>query len=181
MKAGVVCKPVCAALLFFSWQNGSHAFDRASIEALTGNQSQLLRVGLQSPSAIELPALPAHGISLSWEGSFGYWRENRPDNAPSRTESLFDIGLTPVLRWGAQKSCGWFGEAGVGAHWLSRQYNNNGREFSTRLQFASFLGGGYRFINDFTLSVKAEHVSNGGIKHPNPGVNFVGVQLGKVF
>lgn len=174
-------KSVCAIALLAGVHSGATAFDSATLELLTGNQSEVIRLGLLSPATVKFAPLPQSNIKLGWQYSLAYWRENRPENDPSRTESLFDFGFTPILRWNAQNGAGWYGEAGVGAHVLSELYNNNGREFSTKLQFASHIGLAYEFQDRWTLMLKLEHISNGGIKRPNPGANFIGVQVGKGF
>jgi hypothetical protein len=155
--------------------------DRATVELLTGNKSEMLRLGLQSPTGFILALSSESNFSLAWQYSLAYWRQNRPANDFSRFESLFDIGLTPVIRWNALSSKGLFAQVGIGAHWLSKRYDNNDREFSTHLQFMSHLAGGYAFQDRFTAALVVAHVSNGGIKKPNPGVNFMGIQLGKQY
>ena len=43
---------------------------------------------------------------------------------------------------------------------------------STAFEFADHLGVGYVFANQWELGAKLQHYSNGGIKHPNSGVNW---------
>ncbi len=174
-------KSGCAVILLAGAYSGASAFDSTTLELLTGNQSEVIRLGLRSPTNVKFAPFPQSKVTLAWQYSLAYWRENRPENDPSRSESLIDLGLTPIWRLGSPNAAGWYGEAGIGAHILSKHYNNNGREFSTKFQFASHLGGGYAFEDHWMLAVKVEHVSNGGIKHPNPGANFIGVQIGRRF
>ena len=56
-----------------------------------------------------------------------------------------------------------------------RRYTTPDRGFSTRFNFVSQLGVGRSFGNDgrHELSVRVQHHSNGGIRSPNPGEDFV--------
>jgi hypothetical protein len=48
---------------------------------------------------------------------------------------------------------------------------------STNLQFNTEVGGGLRDRNGFGIDFSYRHISNGGIKLPNTGRNFVQVRL----
>jgi len=69
----------------------------------------------------------------------------------------------------------WFGEAGIGATVTSSLYRSGQKYFSTAFNFGDHVGLGYAFgetrMNELVL--RAEHFSNAGIKHPNPGQNFI--------
>ena len=90
--------------------------------------------------------------------------------------SLTLAGITPTLRLypDAGRSA-WFWEAGIGATLADRRYRAGTREFSTRFNFASHLGLGIHLGDQgrHELQLRLQHVSNAGIKHPNPGANFV--------
>ena len=47
--------------------------------------------------------------------------------------------------------------------------------FSTKFQFGDHIGVGARFgaANRHDLGLRLQHVSNGGIKNPNPGINLL--------
>ena len=68
-----------------------------------------------------------------------------------------------------------FVEAGIGATLADKRYQTPEREFSTRFNFASHLGAGLRLgaRRQHEVMLRVQHVSNAGIKHPNPGNNFV--------
>ena len=57
------------------------------------------------------------------------------------------------------------------------------REMSTAFQFGEFIGGAIRFgaKGDYELGVRLQHVSNGGIKHPNDGITYPMVTLTRAF
>ena len=87
------------------------------------------------------------------------------------------LGVTPTLRLrphGGRSA--WFWEAGIGATLASHRYRPVGQEaFSTRFNFASHLGLGVNLgaQRQHELLLRLQHVSNAGIKKPNPGLNFV--------
>lgn len=79
----------------------------------------------------------------------------------------FDDGRSP-----------WFSEAGLGATVLDGLYHSREKDFSTRFQFTEVLGLGRSFgpHGEHELSLRVQHFSNGGIRHPNPGENFLGLR-----
>ncbi len=64
---------------------------------------------------------------------------------------------------------------------VSELYNNDNNKLSTAFQFGDHLGAGYVFNNGWELGMKLQHFSNGGIKKPNSGVNFITVKLARPF
>ena len=101
---------------------------------------------------------------LYWDLSFGGWTGG---HGP-----VYDLGFTPVARWGRSP----YLEGGVGAHVLSDLDVGTGHDLSTRFQFGDHLGVGMRFGN-YDLGLRLQHLSNGGIRNPNPGINFVELRL----
>lgn len=112
-----------------------------------------------------------------WQLSTGFWREKRYMNQPGLHQNLWDIGLTPVFRYEKDNKKGVYYEAGVGVHYLSKLYNNNGNYLSTRFQFGPQLGVGYVFENNWDVGLRAQHFSNAGKKEPNSGVNFISLKV----
>ena len=154
-----------------------HAYDALSAEVAGGNRTRLLRLGMQFASPHEFK-LGANGhVALAWELSAAYFRMHHPTAENADPTSLIDIGVTPILRLTGSERIGLYAEAGIGLHGMSRRYSNNGRELSTNLQFASHLGVGYECANGLDLYLNIQHISNGGVKRPNDGVNFVALRL----
>ncbi|RZL88207.1 MAG: acyloxyacyl hydrolase [Variovorax sp.] len=91
------------------------------------------------------------------------------------TGHLTQVGLTPVLHYRLGADSPWFVEGGVGLSFSSALYQTQGKEFSTRLNFGTHLGGGRTFGSrrEHEVAVRIEHFSNAGVKHPNPGENFI--------
>ncbi|MFA0810788.1 acyloxyacyl hydrolase [Microbulbifer epialgicus] len=82
------------------------------------------------------------------------------------------IEIKPVLRWYPRhEPSGGFGEAGVGAAYLSRREFGDIR-LSTNLNFALHFALGYRFSSGHTLSLRYSHFSNANTNIPNPGFDF---------
>lgn len=161
-----------AALAADGWVDG------ASLELATGTRSQILRAGVQ------------HRFESSWFESNGThlgayldltvagWRNNYYQTVPGQTQHLWDVGVTPVWRFENMRHKGWYGEGAIGAHLLSHLYNNDRKHLSTAFEFGDHIGVGYVFDNGVDAALKIQHYSNGGIKHPNSGVNTVVAKLG---
>ena len=100
----------------------------------------------------------------------GDWRARDPG------KDFTQIGITPVLRlWPHAWDRGWFLEAGIGANAITPHYDNRGKRFSSVFQFGDSLGVGRRFgaSMEHEVTLRAEHFSHCGVRHPNPGENFV--------
>ena len=111
----------------------------------------------------------ASGIT---EASLSQWSAR----APGGRENFIQVGLVPLVR--LRPSAGtspWFMEAGIGLTTMDKRWRNEDKEFTTRFNFADVVGAGYSFGGDrrHELGLRLTHYSNAGIKHPNPGQNFV--------
>jgi lipid A 3-O-deacylase len=94
---------------------------------------------------------------------------------------VWDIGITPVFRLerAARTAAVPYVEAAVGFHLLSDLRVNFRRNFSTHFQFGDHVGAGVRFGPEqrYDASVRFQHLSNGGLARPNPGINFLQLRL----
>ena len=89
------------------------------------------------------------------------------------------VGITPVLRLYPNTGLtNWFVEAGVGANVIMPVYSTGDRQFSTEFNFGDHIGVGRVFGTDSRqeLVLRLQHFSNGGVKEPNPGENFVQIR-----
>lgn len=121
-----------------------------------------------------------------WEGyldlSLGRW--HIPGGGiRSAHRDVTQVGITPVIRL---RPAGWnhfFLEAGIGANWIFPIYQNDSRQFSTTFNFGDHLGAGWQFgpSGNQELTLRLQHFSNAGIKHPNPGENFVQLRYARRF
>jgi lipid A 3-O-deacylase len=149
------------------------AFDSASIEFGTGNRTLLTRIGLQSKWESRWWQSNGTHIGGSWDATLMQWHSNRYQDLSGATQNITAVGITPIFRFQRDTMKGAYVEAGIGAHYFSDIYDNNRRRFSTHFQFGDHIGVGYVFGNGVDLSLKIQHFSNGGIKQPNNGANFL--------
>ncbi|HUQ24448.1 MAG TPA: acyloxyacyl hydrolase [Burkholderiales bacterium] len=136
------------------------ALDGVSVEGgrSSDDDLNLARLGLQWKGARQW---------YYWDLSFGGWTGGHGH--------VYDLSVTPVFRW-AKSGGSPYLEAAVGAHVLSDLDVGTGKDFSTRFQFGDHLGAGVRFGN-YDLGVRLQHLSNGGLRNPNPGINFLILRL----
>lgn len=86
------------------------------------------------------------------------------------------VGVTPTFRLRPDNGrSAFFWEGGIGVTYMDKRYETIHKEFGTRYNFASHLGLGYSLgaQRQHEVMVRVQHLSNGGIKKPNPGENFV--------
>lgn len=90
--------------------------------------------------------------------------------------SLTQLGIVPVVRYRFNHGgSDWFAEGGIGLTYFDGLYQRGDRRFSTRLNFQDTLGVGRSFgaRREHEASLRISHVSNAGLREPNPGENFV--------
>ncbi len=171
MRTKTVC--TLAALLFTVGvaRADGLAPDSFSLEYGTGNVTRLARGALQWDW--DNVWFDSNGTHLGgyWDLSLAQWQARAWDGVDGHDHNLTDVGITPVFRFENDSKIGWYSELGVGAHYMNPIYDNNRRDFSTAFQFGDHLGFGYE-TQRWSVGVKLQHFSNGGIKHPNPGANF---------
>lgn len=151
----------------------SYAVDSVSFEFGTGNKTKLVRTGLQWKWDTSWEVGPTTQVSGYWDLSLARWRSDKYRDVADAHQNLWAIGISPVLRLASKENAGMYFEAGLGPHLLSDLYDNNSRQLSTRFQFGSHIGLGYVFSNKLDTALRFQHYSNGGIKDPNDGVNFL--------
>jgi hypothetical protein len=113
-----------------------------------------------------------------WDLSLGRW-DNR---TIGRTNSgLADIGLTPTFRLQQNSPSGVspYLEAAIGVHLFSETEVGPQRRFGSGFSFGDHIGAGLRFGSKgaFDLGYRYQHLSNGGLKAPNQGINFHQIRL----
>ena len=157
-----------AALVFFL-TSPVHAIDGFAVEAGHGDDSTaLLRVSFTDRWRKGDPVLGDRWrLAGYWEVGAGVW-----DN---KDESTADVFATPVFRFERER---FYVEAAVGFH-LVQTHISAHRTFSTAFQFGDHLGAGMRFGpgRRYDLGLRVQHLSNGGVRSPNPGINFLLVRL----
>jgi lipid A 3-O-deacylase len=110
-------------------------------------------------------------FALIGEANVAYWHASE---GTSR-KGVFEFGLTPVVRFikdtGAVRP---YIEAGAGVRGLSQRMINAGYNLSSAFQFSEVVGVGAQFGShqQYEVGLRFQHISNAGIKEPNPGINF---------
>jgi lipid A 3-O-deacylase len=174
-------KLICCAITLIGLCSASHAANSASLEFGTGDRTKLVRVGVQWPWERQWWKSNGTHIGGYWDLTLAQWRCTRLQNQAGKPCSITAIGITPVFRLQKDSLTGIYGEAGIGLRHLFELYSNNDRQLSTNFQFGSHLGVGYVFENNLDLGMKIQHFSNGSIKKPNDGVNFLVVRMSYPF
>lgn len=115
------------------------------------------------------------------EGSLGYWKATR--TAAGDHSGFAQAGVTPVLRLWSSDRQRWFVEGGIGVNVITPRFVTRDRRFSTAFNFGDHLGLGWRSAapERWEMTLRYEHFSNGSIKRPNPGDEFVQLRFGAAF
>ena len=157
---------IFAGALFLLLAIPAYGVDGVSAELGKGSRGvDQWRVGAQWNQ--EIAWLASRNWRLYWDLSLGGWH--------SDFGTVYELGLTPVFRH-ARHARGVYFDAGIGAHLLSNQRVSRDLSLSTRFQFGDHLGIGYRFAR-YDLGLRFQHLSNAGIRNPNPGINFLQLRL----
>lgn len=109
-------------------------------------------------------------LGLRHELELAAWRVPHARN-------ILELGYSPVLRLERPDATGdgvFFVEGSIGVRLLSHTRLSPTRSLSTAFQFADMLGLGWQRGRS-TLGLRLQHISNGDIKKPNPGINFAQV------
>ena len=118
-------------------------------------------------------------LALRHEVELGIWRIRHASDA-------VEFGYSPVLRLIRPLSTHagrLFVEGSIGVRLISHTRLSPDFGMSTAFQFSDMLGIGYQWGTEqrTTVGVRATHVSNGGIKKPNHGVNFGQLYVQRTF
>jgi hypothetical protein len=176
----MIRKTALAAAAALGLISNAHALDGISFEIGRASEStDLWRAGLQWNWQRRWFAERSWTLGAYWDLQAGQWRGPMRPGQPH--QEIWDFGLTPVFRLerAARTEFVPYLEAAVGFHLLSNQRVNFRRIFSTHFQYGDHLGAGVRFGPErrYDASVRLQHLSNGGLEHPNPGINFVELRL----
>ena len=142
----------------------------------------LASVGVQLPWAWRRAFLGGE-LTGHWDAHIAHWRAPGGTAATER-RNWTQLALVPTLRLrfnGGESA--WFMEGGIGLSVLDGHYATRHKTFSTRFNFTDHQGIGFNFGDHrrHELMLMVRHVSNGGIRKPNPGEDFVQIRYGVVF
>ena len=108
-----------------------------------------------------------------WEANVGTWKGR---SAVGNNQNITDLGITPVFRFQQKNPSGMapYLEGAIGFHMISPTFIYANRQFGSSFQFGDHVGFGLRFgeHQQFDLGYRYQHLSNGGIKKPNQGINL---------
>ena len=149
------------------------AVDGVSLEYGNGDATDMARVGAVWNWEQQWFTGGDWLLTGFWEATLGGWRGH---SAVGSNKTVTDIGITPVFRF-QQKNPGGFApyaEAAIGFHLISPTSIYANRRFGSSFQFGDHVGAGLRFgaKQQYDLGYRFQHLSNGGLKKPNQGINF---------
>lgn len=143
------------------------------------DDTRLLRLNFSLDDNRRNPAQDGWKWNQYWEANLSYWYLYKQKEGE---EDLFELGITPNFRvernWASQWGRPYL-EAGLGVHLLSKVHIGP-RDLGSALQFGTHAGFGLRFGSheQWDIAYRYEHLSNAGLKEPNPGINFGMVRFG---
>lgn len=144
------------------------AVDSFAIEAGHGTgDTNMARVGVQWHGRDKWFEHSTWHVERYVDLAFGGWNNGHG--------TVYDLGITPVFRFARPSGSPYF-EAAIGFHMLSDLDFDRRRETSTRFQFGDHIGVGV-VRGRYDFGVRLQHLSNAGIRNPNPGINFLQVRL----
>lgn len=155
--------------------------DSASLEVGAGDHVQMVRFAVQKDWNVNWFQSNGRHLGGYWDANIAYWRGTAHLGNHGQNQYLWVVGVTPVFRYQNDNKLGWYGEAGIGPSLFSQLYRNAGNRLSTSFEFADHIGVGYVLNNKWDVSARLQHYSNGGIKHPNSGVNWVVLRVARPF
>ncbi|CAN4278050.1 acyloxyacyl hydrolase [Pseudoxanthomonas sp. LjRoot125] len=164
-----VLRPVFGLLLAAATTQAFAAEPRSAwyVQGGVAEDAQSLTVGMSRDWQWEKQYRYGH-ISGQWQGEVARWH--------SDSQNSTQLGVTPALRWRPNGwDNGWFVEGGIGVNVIFPKYDTRKKEFSTTFNFGDHIAVGKRFGADqqHEWSLRFQHFSNGRIKNPNPGENFL--------
>ncbi len=174
-----------AAIAAFLLQTPAHAQearDGLAFEAGYGYHVDMARVSVNREWTEKWFTDHSWVLGGYWDASLGEWHAHNPAGG---NHDVVDFGITPVWRVTERERSpiAPYAELAVGAHYISEHAIYTGRNMSTHFQFGDHVGLGVSLGEQhaWDLGVRLQHLSNAGLKNPNPGINFYQVRAGYHF
>lgn len=167
----MIRKTLAASALVLMAVQPARAVDGVSAELGYHDDVRMWRAGLQWKWERRWWRGGRWELGGYWDLAAGGWRNGE--------QTIYDLGLTPVFRLEGTAPGSPYLEAAIGFHLLSDLQIDYDRSFSTRFQFGDHVGAGLRFgpRDRYDVSLRLQHLSNGGIRKPNPGIDFLQLRL----
>lgn len=157
--------------------HGAHAAPPAPEWALTAAVSD--RNGVRKLGLLVRWPRPAPGKPLwqgrRWQLTLRHELELAAWHVP-QARRITELGYAPVFVLAAPDERGVFLEGAIGVRLLSHTRLSPDRSMRTAFQFSDMLGLGLRWgkkERGASLGLRLQHLSNLGIRRPNPGINFL--------
>lgn len=161
-----------ATLAHAQAQSGPGLYLEAGEARHEGATTDALTLGVRLPTDLRFFG---GRLALSVDGYASRWHA---EALPGERDNFTQLGLVPMLRWRFDEGRSpWFVEGGVGVSYLMDSYRTRTKTFGSRWNFSDHLGVGYSF-GRHEIGVYVKHVSNAGLKDPNPGETFYQLRYG---
>lgn len=166
-------KTIVSFLIALLVSGNVFAVDGLSVELGNGQHANSTRVGLLWDFNKTWFNEGDWLVTGFWEANVGTWRGN---SAAGNNQTITDLGITPVFRLQQKSPTGFapYLEGAIGFHLISPTYIYANRKFGSAFEFGDHIGFGTRFGDkqQFDIGYRFQHLSNGGIKKPNQGINI---------
>lgn len=166
-------KKVTGFLCALLFSGNVWAVDGISLELGNGDQTDVVRAGAIWNFDRQWFTEGDWLVSGYWEATAGSWKGR---SAVGNNQTITDLGITPVFRLQQKtpSAISPYLEAAIGFHLISPTFVYANRHFGSAFQFGDHIGLGVRFgeQQQFDLGYRYQHLSNGGIKKPNQGINL---------
>lgn len=149
--------------------------DRALLQYGTANDLRTVNLGVIWEGTRSWRLFERTELSYYTETAVGrWWVDGHAGNGKAQVTNT-QIGFTPTLRATLPGKLGAYVELGIGVNLITPVYRRSDKRFSTVFNFGDHIGIGMRPFGarGGELSLRVQHFSNAGIKHPNPGENFI--------
>jgi lipid A 3-O-deacylase len=156
----------------------AQARDGFSMELGHGNHTEMVAVSLTREWSQPIYEFESLSIGGYWDLGASFWNPHSNDGG---NHQVADIAFTPVFRLTQKVRSHFapFAEAAVGASVMSTHNVWRGHNMSSNFQFADHVAAGVSFGQklEWDVAARLQHFSNGGIRNPNPGINFFELRL----
>ena len=147
-------------------------------------------------TGLQVPATRTRTVGLQMPLPYAFWQRRirmhldlslsdwATTAAPPVRRHTAELGMVPMFRYRlADGQSPWFVDAGIGLSYLAATHHTPSGPFSSRWNFSDHLGVGRHFgaQQQHELSLHARHVSNAGLRKPNPGQTWVQIRYAHRF
>ncbi|WP_144144198.1 acyloxyacyl hydrolase [Paraburkholderia sp. BCC1884] len=169
---GLALKAAAAALLFGT--SGLASADQFGVQVTGGvgdRHVKKLDLGLVWDPNLTWWQIGDWHFALIGEAHASWWHTNEGNVH----ENIGEFGVTPIIRFiKGSGSLRPYAELGAGVRILTSPRLSSTFTLGTAFQFADMAGVGMQMGShqQYEVGYRFQHISNGGIKEPNPGINF---------